>query len=116
MTKFEKEINGGKFEKNTINCMILGFKNESFNAEINGKNFYEIDRKMLDGFEVDRTETLKQYFDHNSVDTFEIELENSQYIYFAPFTELIDFGFDRYVKALKNERYDLTEKLDRKYK
>jgi hypothetical protein len=116
MTKFEQMINDGKFSKHTINVIINDFKNDdTFDATINAKTLNEIDSKLPEGYEMDRLTTLQNYFNPETIDKYEIELMNSQYIYFEQFYRIIEYGFYNYVTALKNDDMATINRLDRKF-
>ena len=116
MTKFENMINGGKLSARTINAIINNLKNgETFDAWINAKTLQEIDSKLPAGYEMDRLTTLCNYFNPATVDKYEIELINSQYIYFTDFEILYNGGFARYVAALEKDDMNAINRLDRQY-
>ena len=114
MTEFEKMINNGKLESKQI-CCILTKPNsdERFEAWINANSIQEIDRKLPEGYELMTDETLQNYFDHKVIAEYEIELVNSQYIYYTDFDKLVEYGLMQYVVALKDENYQRTERMDR---
>jgi hypothetical protein len=114
MNKFENMINNGKFASDTINCIIFDLNNNTtFDATINAKTINEIDSILPEGFELDTEATLCNYFDNKLVNEFRIELLNSQYIYFTNFKILLQNGFNKYIKALQKEQYNITNYMDR---
>ena len=114
MTKFEKMVNGGQFEKNTIECIIIDLsKNDTFHATINGNSLHEIVEKLPAGYELCIISTLENYFDHKVVSKYEIELRNSQFIYFSNFDELVKEKFYKYIQALETDNMKLLNHLDR---
>lgn len=116
MTKFEYMINDGKMEARQINCIIIDLeKNETFDAWINAKSLSEVDSKLPLGCEMDRITTLGNYFDHKIINKFEIELANSQHIYFSDFEKLYEGGLYRYTDALDREDYNTTQRLDSRF-
>jgi hypothetical protein len=116
MTKFENEINKGKMSTRVINCIIFDLNNNTtFDAWINTKTLQEIDSKMLKGYELLKLDTLKNYFNSAVVDKWEIEIKNSQYIYFSDFDRLYEYRFDMYIKALQDDKLNICNRLDRKY-
>jgi hypothetical protein len=116
MTKFEYVVNGGKLSTNIINCIINDLNGDtSFDAWINAKSISEVCQKLPKDYELDISSTLQNYFSHEAINKFEIELVNSQYIYFHDFDKLYEYGFNMYVKALEKEDYKETERLDRQH-
>lgn len=116
MTKFEYIVNGGKFEGQQINAMVIDLnKDESFDAWINAKSLSEVDGKLPEGFEMDKLTTLQNYFDHNTINKFQVELDSSQFVYFATLDTLVDGGLYTYTDALKVSDFNTTSRLDRKY-
>ncbi|ALA07301.1 hypothetical protein SECTIM467_177 [Brevibacillus phage SecTim467] len=114
MTEFETMINGGNEIKNAINCVIFDLgKGGTFDAWVNADSIVEVERKLPLGYELDKITTLQNYFAPAIVDEFEIEIRNSQYIYFEKFTRLYDGGFYRYIDAMKSGDYTATVRLDR---
>lgn len=115
MTKFEYMINNGKFTKNTIDVLVIDIdKDTTFSAVINAKNLSEVDSKLPKGFEMDKITTLQNYFDNDIIAKFELEIDNSQHVYFSDFESLIDGGFYEYTKALEKD-LKLADKMDRKF-
>ena len=114
MTKFEKMVNGGRFEKNVIECVIIDLnKDNTFHATINGNSLHEIVKKLPAGYELCVISTLENYFDHKVVNKYEIELQNSQFIYFSNFDELVKEKFYKYIQALETDNMKLLNHLDR---
>ena len=99
-----------------INTIIIDLKTgDTFDAWINAKTLQEIDSKIPQGFEMDKLTTLQNYFNPATIDKYEIELMNSQFIYFHDFESLYNFGFSRYIEALERDRIDIVNKLDGRY-
>lgn len=116
MTEFENKINEGKLSPNCINATIFDLNSsETFNAWINAETLQEIDSKLLQEYEMDKLATLSKYFDPVKVERWQIELLNSQFIYFHSFKSLYNRGFHRYVEALEKNRIDIMNMFDRKY-
>ena len=117
MNKFEYEINNGKLESRCINAVINDLqKNKTFDAWINAKTLQEIDSKLPAGYEQNRLSTLANYFDPVVVEKWEIEITNSQYIYFTDFTILYEYGFYDYVETLENGNTKKQMRLDRRHR
>jgi hypothetical protein len=120
MTKFENMINDGKLEARNINAIINNLNDnateQTFDAWINAKTLSEIDSKLPAGYETDRLTTLCNYFNPATVDKYEIELINSQYIYFTDFEILYNGGFARYIAALEKDDFNTINRLDRQYR
>jgi len=116
MTEFENKINNGKFSTRVINAVINDLKTgDTFDAWINAKTLQEIDSKLPQGFEMDRLATLQNYFNPVTVDKYEIELMNSQYIYFHDFDILYGHGFQTYTRALEKDKMVIVNNLDRQH-
>lgn len=113
MTKFEFMVNGGSFASRTIEAVITDFDTmETFSATINAERIADIDNKLPEGYELDMITTLQNYFEPNTVAKFDLELENSQYIYFADFEELCNGGFYEYVKHLENDDMQAINRMN----
>lgn len=116
MNQFEKIINNGKFEKDTIQCVVINNDlNANFQAEVNGTSIYEVSEKIhnMGNYELDLQTTLYNYFAPSLVHKYILELENSWYIYNLNFSELLEFGFKLYTDALSNGDYETISNLDR---
>lgn len=118
MTEFEYKVNQNKDKKGaTINVVVLDLnKDESFSADIIAKNLSEIDSTLPQGFEMDKANTLSNYFSPDTVKKWEIELVNSQYIYFTNFQILVAGGFEMYVETLKRDDSARMQAMDNKVK
>lgn len=113
MTKFEKMVNGGRFEKNVIECVIIDLnKDNTFHATINANSLYEVSEKLPAGYELCVISTLENYFDHKLINKYEVELQNSACIYFSNFNELIKEKFYQYIRALETCNMKLLNYLD----
>lgn len=117
MKKFEYEFNGtdNLKGKKTICAIINNIKtDDTFSTDLVANCLSDIDSKLPIGYEMDRMTTLCNYFNPATVDKHSIELENSQFIYFAPF-ETVQERFSEYVNALEKCNFKFTNALDRKY-
>lgn len=113
MTKFEYLINNGKFENETIDTVIIDLeKNETLSANINAKTLQEIDQKLPKGYEMDKITTLQNYFNPAKIQKFEIELNNSQYVYYSNFHNELMYDIYDYIEALENDNMVLVDRLD----
>lgn len=116
MTKFEYLVNGGSFASQTIEAVIIDLdKGETFSATINAKRIADIDAILPEGYELDKITTLQNYFNPSTVEQYDVEIENSQYIYFADFqNEVVYDGFYEYIEALENDLKKM-ERMNRMY-
>jgi len=113
MNILEKRINGEKFEARAIESVVIDAKTgESHSLTINGRTLSEVGSKLPEGYDLDKIATLQNYFDTNTVNEFQIELDNSQYIYFEDFNVIYCAGFKAYVKALKDDDMIKINRLD----
>lgn len=113
MTKFEFEINKNRVGK-TINVIINDLeKNTTFDAWIISNTLQQIDSILPQGFELDRITTLQNYLNPDKIAKYEIELYNSQYVYYTDFEKLVEYGVYKYIAALENEDFAKTNRMDR---
>jgi len=64
------------------------------------------------GYEVDRLTTLCNYFNPVKIDKYEIELTNSQFVYFADFHRELLYRMHDYLQALENDKMGIVSTMD----
>lgn len=111
MTKFENKINSNK-KGDVISCIIIG-ENETFQADIIANSIKEVVDLLPTPYELDLTETLCNYFDNDIIDKYDVELNNSQYIYYTPFKVLVSNGLSLYVNCLKKGFFNKINSMDK---
>lgn len=111
MTKFENKINSNK-KGDAISCIIIG-ENETFQADIIADNIKDVVDLLPVGYELDLITTLCNYFDAKIINEYEIELNNSQYVYYTDFKVLVSNGLQLYVNYLKKGIFNKTNSMDR---
>jgi len=116
MTKLEFLINGDKLKSKTICTCINNLESgEMETAWINANNISEVVQKLPKGYEIDLLATLGNYFNNDTIETYDLAIENSQYIYHVDFDTLCDVGFRLYIESIKNDNSALQNRLDGRF-
>lgn len=80
--------------------------------QCSGESLAEVEEELSDGLELDIARTLAGYFGEDA-NRYRVEVENSEYIYFVDFTELLNGGFSEYIEALDSGDYEDVKKMNR---
>ena len=99
----------------SCNGYDLSNKGEQVNVEVEAMTL-QVAESILDekGIELKRSLTLENYLEPRKIQEFELEIDNSQFIYFAPFKKVLE-KLPQLLEAAEKDDYYLWHKLDRMY-
>ena len=100
----------------SCNGYDLNKKGELVNIEVEAMTLQQAE-SILDkkGIELKRSLTLENYLKPEDVQQFEIEINNSQFVYFAPFDEVLKKLPQLLESAKLRDDYYVWHRLDKMY-